>query len=360
MKKTLIVSTLFISYIVNAQTAGNWPLNSNLNGTAGSHLSISSVSPGSSITSNTFNSGSEWYGEGGWTAASTLDPNGYVQFSLTANSGYWLSLTQVTLIQRRSNTGTPQGAGPNSWSLRSSLDNYATDITTGTLGINYATFTINLPAAYQAIPNSVTFRIYGYSTTINSGGISRFVFDNISVTGKANSGTLAAQSIQINALAKEGNVALQWKKEGFSEGTEFSLERAADGINFTSIFKTQTTMSYTDPTAPAIAYYRVVATQPNGNSYYSPITITKQETKEQTAIRSIISQGIAVKTQLHLQEAGIYYVCIWSQDGKPLARQTVNGQAGEVQSDIAFNQPHGVYILTLYHENGMSSRKFVF
>src|SRR3569832_2983682 len=88
MKKNLIISTLFISSIVNAQTAGNWPPNTNLTGTAGSHLSISAVSPGSSITSNTFNSGSEWYGEGGWTAASTLDFNGYVQFSLTANSGY--------------------------------------------------------------------------------------------------------------------------------------------------------------------------------------------------------------------------------------------------------------------------------
>jgi hypothetical protein len=360
MKKTLIVSTLFISSIVNAQTAGNWPLNSNLNGTAGSHLSISAVSPGSSITSNTFNSGSEWYGEGGWTAASTLDPNGYVQFSLTANSGYWLSLTQVTLIQRRSNTGTPQGAGPNSWSLRSSLDNYATDITTGTLGINYATFTINLPAAYQAIPNSVTFRIYGYSTTINSGGISRFVFDNISVTGKANSGTLAAQFIRIDAKAKEGNVDLQWKKDGFAEGTEFSLERAADGVNFQSILKTQTLTSYTDASAPTTAYYRIVATQADGNSYYSPIAIAKGEAKEQTAIKTIISQGNAVKTLLNLQGTGAYQVCIWSQDGKPLARQTVNGQAGEMQSDIAFNHPHGIYILTLYHENGMSSRKFVF
>jgi len=119
-------------------------------------------------------------------------------------------------------------------------------------------------------------------------------------------------------------------------------------------------MSYTDATAPATAYYRVIAKQPEGNNYYSPIVITKQETKGQTSIKSVVAQGIAVKTQLHLQEAGVYYVCIWSQDGKPLARQKVNGQAGEMQSDIAFNQPHGVYIFTLYHENGMSSRKFVF
>ena len=360
MKTILIISTLFISSIAHAQTAGNWPLNSNLNGAAGSHLSVSAISVGSSIPSNTFNSGSEWYGEGGWTAASSIDPNGYVQFTLTGNSGYWLSLTQVTLIQRRSNTGTPQGAGPNKWSLRSNLDNYASDISTGTLDINYATFTVNLPVAFQSITSTVTFRIYGYSTTINSGGMSRFVFDNISVTGKANSGTLATQSIKIDAQTQQDKVALQWTREGFSDGTEFTLQRSADGVSFQPIFQTHMNTSYIDASAPATAYYRIAAALPDGESYYSPIVIVKRETKEQTSITAVVSQGIAIKTQLHLREAGVYYICIWSQDGKPLARQKVNGQSGDVQSDIAFNQPHGVYILTLYHENGMSSRKFVF
>ena len=251
MKKFLTISTLIISsVVVNAQNAGNWNLNGSLTGTPGSHLNVSAISLGSSITSNAFNGGGEWYGEGGWTAAGTPDVNGYVQFSVSGASGYYLTLTGVTLIQRRSNTGTPQGSGPTSWALRSSLDNYATNIITGTMTHDYATATISLPAAFSSIPSAVTFRLYGYNaTTASGGGISRYVFDNISVQGTAHAGTLAAQSLKLDAAEKEGNIALQWQQEGFSEGTEFSLERADDGLNFKSIYKTQTTMSFTDATA---------------------------------------------------------------------------------------------------------------
>src|SRR5882757_7515409 len=91
-KLVLLATTLMTLTVAHSQTAGNWPLNSNLNGTAGSHITTSTISMGSSITTSAFNSGSEWCGEGGWTAASTPDVNGYIQFTLTANSGYYLVL----------------------------------------------------------------------------------------------------------------------------------------------------------------------------------------------------------------------------------------------------------------------------
>src|SRR5438045_3734537 len=99
---TILLTTLITFTLAKAQTAGNWPLNSNLNGAAGTHLTVTTISLGSSITTSAFNGGSEWFGEGGWTAASSPDVNGYVQFTLTANTGHYLVLNTVTLVQRRS------------------------------------------------------------------------------------------------------------------------------------------------------------------------------------------------------------------------------------------------------------------
>ncbi|HEY4206076.1 MAG TPA: hypothetical protein VGM31_04645, partial [Puia sp.] len=299
----------------------------------------------------------------GWPSSSTIDPNAYVEFTLTANAGHYLVLNTVTLIQRRSNTGSPQGAGPTSYSLRSSLDNYATDIATGSITYNYATFTISLPSAFQAIPTKVTFRVYGYNTTVNPGGTSKMVFDNISVQGQSISGVLASQSINLLARADEGQqVRLQWNTAGFDAGTQFIIERSNGAGAFTSIFHTAEASQYTDASAPAatVLYYRIQASLPDGSQYFSPVVSVRPSLEGATAIKAVIPQGSGVRTLLHLGSSGVCRVSIWSQDGKPLARQVIDGQAGDVQSDIAFNHPHGVYILTISGVNGNSSRKFVY
>jgi hypothetical protein len=137
------------------------------------------------------------------------------------------------MIIRRSNTGSPAGAGPNSWSLHSSLDGYTTNLSTNGMTFNYATFTVTLPAAFQTLSSAVTFRLYGFNTTINTGGNSRFVYDNISIQGQAISGVLAAQSLELTAKASAtANVdSLQYQGQGFEAGTEYSIERSVDGTN---------------------------------------------------------------------------------------------------------------------------------
>src|SRR5450756_525466 len=171
----LLLSGLIMAFSAQSQTAGNWNMNGTLTGTAGSHISLGTIGLGSSIVSGAFNSGTEYYGEGGWPTGA-IDLNAYTEFTLTAGAGYYLSLTNVSLVQRRSSTGSA-GAGPNQWSIRSSLDNYASDITSGSMTSAYVTYTVTLPAAFQSIPSNVTFRVYGYNTAISSGGTSRYVYD---------------------------------------------------------------------------------------------------------------------------------------------------------------------------------------
>jgi len=369
----LLSAGLLVCSLAGAQTAGNWTFNGTLNGTPGSSLSVSNVSLGSGIPTNAFNGGTEFFGENGWPAGA-VDPNAYFEFSLTASVAHYLVLNKVNLTQRRSNTGTPAGSGPTAWSLRSSLDNYATNITTGTMTDTYATYAVTLPAAFQAIASKVTFRVYGYTTTISSGGTSRFVIDNISVTGSSMSGVLAEAAIQLNtSFTTAGKPSIQWNTSGFEAGTDFTVERSVNGIDFAAIHQEQSNTStdaayqYTDLSAPAAAtlFYRVSASNQGNGNYLSPVAALKQgvptSAQMSTQIRGIIAGGASVKTFLHMEEAGAYQLSIWSMDGKALVSQTLQGQAGDAIADLTLGaRPHGVYVLTLSKEGQRSSRQFVY
>jgi hypothetical protein len=368
---TLALTALLLTAGAEAQTAANWGFNNSLSGTPGSNITASAASLGSSIVSNAFNGSTEFYGQDGWPFGA-IDPNAYLQFSVSPNTGYYLVLNTVTMIIRRSNTGSPQGAGPNSWSLRSSLDGYTTDIATNSMTYNYATFTATLPSAFQTLSSTVTFRLYGYNTTINTGGNSRFVADNISIQGQAISGVLAAQSLELTAKASvSANViSLQYQAQGFEAGTTFNIERSVDGISFTTISSLisntpDLSFQYSDGSLPAVArlFYRVAALQPDGTTLQSAIAVVNlaQTGATVTAIRSVVAAGGSVRTQLSIGEAGAYQLSIWSQDGKALYRQVINAAAGDQTAQIsAGNYPHGVYILTVSKNGVNTSRQFLY
>lgn len=366
----LLLANFTILSVAQAQTAGNWGFSNTLNGSAGASITVSAFSLGSSIVSGAFNSNIEYFGEDGWPSGA-LDPNAYMQFSLTAATGHYLVLNTISLVQRHSSTGTAAGSGPNNWSIRSSLDNYTTDITSGTMTPAYVTYTVNLPAAFQAIPSTVTFRVYGYNATVTSGGINRFVYDNISVQGQAISGILAMQSIHLTAGATgQNDISLQGQTDGFAAGTDLTLERSVNGTDFIPVHQEYLTSNdgsfqFEDMTAPAAntLFYRASASNPDGSIYYSPVTTVQRDAVKTKAaqIRAVITQGASVKTLLHIEETGTYQLSVWSQDGRALTRQMVSESAGDPVADISLGAyPHGIYILTLSRNGQNSARQFVY
>ncbi|GAB3029669.1 endonuclease/exonuclease/phosphatase family protein [Spirosoma pulveris] len=140
---------------------------------------------GSGVTSVTFvagNGGGRAYTGTGWNVASP-DANKYIQFSLGPVASYTMALAQLSFDEQRS------GTGPTTWTLRSSLDNYATDInttptstTSPTSSGSFTSRVVSLSAstAFQNLSTPVTFRIYGYGAS-GSGGTWRF--DNVQVSG---------------------------------------------------------------------------------------------------------------------------------------------------------------------------------
>jgi len=368
---TLALTALLLASGAEAQTAANWNFNTTLAATTGSNITAPSISLGSSIVSNAFNGGGEFYGQDGWPTGA-IDPNAYLQFSVSPSTGYYLVLNTVTMIIRRSNTGSPAGAGPNNWRLRSSLDGYTTDIATNSMTYNYATFTVPLPAVFQTLSSAVTFRLYGYNTTINTGGNSRFVADNISIQGQSISGVLAALSLELTAKASASAsaISLQYQAAGFEAGTTYNIERSVDGNNFTTISSLisntpELSFQYTDGSLPAVArlFYRVAALQPDGTTLQSAITVVSlaQAAAAVTAIRSVVAGNGSVRTQLSIGEAGNYQLSIFSQDGRALYHQVINAQAGDQTAQIsAGNYPHGVYVLTVSKNGVNTSRQFLY
>jgi hypothetical protein len=365
-----VIAGLLMVNGLKAQTASSWIFNNTLSGTPGAHITGADVSLGSSILSGAFNGGVEYYGQDGWPTGAA-DPNAYLQFGVAANAAYYLMLNKVTLSIRHSTTGTAAGSGPISWSLRSSLDDYTTDLATGNnLTINYQTFTVNLPAAFQSIASTVTFRLYGYSSVTTAGGSNRFVINNISIQGQAVAGVLAVQSLILKATPAAGVVGLQWQAQGFAEGTDFIVERSVDGADFTDIGQAVdagsdgATYRYQDASLPSVltVCYRIRASQPDGSSTWSAIeVVTLQAAAGASAIRGIIPEGGLLKTLLHLAEAGNYQLNIWSADGKILYRQMIQEQTGDQAADLSFgSHPHGIYILTLTGAGVSNSREFVF
>jgi len=356
-----VVMALFLLLTVagaGAQTAEAWNLNGVVYATTlATGVHSTTVSLGSAIGSGQYNAGSEYFGENGWPSGG-LDLNAYLQIPVGPNSGYYLNLSSITLTMRRSTTGTAAGSGPQSWSIRSSLDGYTTDLLTGTLTTSYQNFTINLPASYQALTSVVSFRVYGYNQVTTTGGSNRFVFDNISIAGSSIAMTLALQSLKLTARPMGSKIGLQWSAEGAEPGTQYTIERSADGSQFDAIGETEDSV-FTDGSAPAgsESYYRVKAVTPDGGSIYSNIALIAGSAPSTASIRSVAAQGSSVQAQLHFAEGGACQVSIWSRDGKALYRQALEVRSGDQSVQLAAGTwPHGIYVLTV-SANGINSSK---
>ncbi len=121
-----------------------------------------------------------------WNTAAAINLSQYNQFSISGNECYNLNLAKIAFNHRVSSTG-----GTPVIYLRSSLDNYASNIDTIASAWNGNVMlddTISLPAAFANV-HAVTFRLYVTSMATNT---STFRMDNVSLWG--NSFSVAPQT----------------------------------------------------------------------------------------------------------------------------------------------------------------------
>ena len=129
----------------------------------------------------------------GWNVTA-IDLTKYLEVSITPSAGFSFNLTNFKFDGLRSSSGATN------WAVRSSVDNFSTDIMIGTTGTSFSTNTISLTSSsYQNLSNIVKVRIYGYGATASTG---TFRVDNITFSGSINSSspTLTANPTTLSNL----------------------------------------------------------------------------------------------------------------------------------------------------------------
>ena len=238
---TLLIITL-LTFIflpgqkIFAQSIGNWTFNNVLTGTPGLFNTISSADFSVAVPIHSFNGGTEYFGENGWPSGS-INTAMYMQFSLTPLSGYQLDISSLVLRLRRSNTGSPSGSGPTGWSLRSSLDGFATNIATGSMTLIYADYTVTPGAGFTNIYTAVTSRLYGYNASSGSGGNSRLVVDNIRANGIGY--LLPVRLGSLTAAATTEKINLYYTVYNTEPGNHYIIERSTGDAGFTALHTTE-------------------------------------------------------------------------------------------------------------------------
>jgi hypothetical protein len=353
-----------------SQTIGNWPFTGLTTGTGGTYNTVSAASFSAAIPTKQFNGGGEYFGEDGWPSGA-LDPNAYLQFTISPNTSYQLDLSSIVLRIRRSTTGSPSGSGPTSWSLRSSLDGYTANITSSnSLTNTYQNFTVNLGSNFLYVYTPVTFRLYGYNASVSSNGLSRLVIDNISIQGIGTVLPLTFTGLQ--ALRNNDKiVSLKWQMSNVREGNVFNVERSLNGTDFTTINRftqqdDQLTGSYqyddnqAPGNAPAI-YYRIKINEPSGWTYFSWLVKVNNNTTKQLLVNYANSTGQSLVTSLQVPEKGQYTLSVISMNGDMLQQRSLELDAGvHVITTLLQSLSHGTYVVRLASKDGLSSKKFVF
>lgn len=351
-----------------SQTIGSWTFTSTIAGTGGTYNTVSVADFSAGIPTKVFNTSSEYYGENGWPAGA-LNTGAYVEFSISPNTGYQLDLSSVILRFRRSNTGSPAGSGPTSWSLRSSIDGFTTDIASNSLVHTHINYTVSLGSAFLNVYTTVTFRLYGYNVTLGTGGLSRLVLDNISIQGIGE--VLPVTLTGIQALRNnDKNISVKWQASNVPEGTIFNVQRSTNGVDYSSLnsfaeneYKLASSYSYIDGNVPAVSqklYYRIKGTEPTGRIFLSPVVTISNEGSTQALIDYATIEGQSLITSLQVPEKGMYQVSVLSMNGAVLQQRSIELDAGVHVLTLPLNaMAHGTYVVRLSNSRLLSSKKFV-
>lgn len=129
------------------------------------NITAEALSRGPGLTvggGNTFNSG-------GWATGNKLDPNDYIQWSVTADPGYVIRIKEFQINFDRDPDGMSHffaGNGPAKIRIRSSLDNYKSDLYANDK-ISNSGQSPNIETSLTSTPGgTITFRLYGFASNI--------------------------------------------------------------------------------------------------------------------------------------------------------------------------------------------------
>jgi hypothetical protein len=200
----------------------------------------------------------------------------YFEFTITPNNGYQVTMKELSFGSRGTSTG------PQSVTLRSSADNYASDIFTATLlaNSNWALYS-NSAALNEIIASARTYRIYGYNGTGSaSANTANWRIDDLKLQGYVKSvpqlstptsTSIATTSATLGAtITSDGGDAITARGTVYGTSAAPTANSLAEGGTSVSAFS----HSRAGLTANTLYYYRGYAVNSVGTGYSTDGTFT--------------------------------------------------------------------------------------
>lgn len=141
------------------------------------HLGVGSIGRGAGLVAS---NASNAFSAKSWSTGA-LDEDDYFDFSVVPEIGYQLSLSHFELDERRS------GSGIGHWTVRTSLDSFASDLSPGPITVPDNTSTrfdqrlIFDGVTFSGVTEELVFRIYGYDA---ESAVGTWRIDNVELFGE--------------------------------------------------------------------------------------------------------------------------------------------------------------------------------
>ncbi|MFN0173008.1 MAG: T9SS type A sorting domain-containing protein [Saprospiraceae bacterium] len=186
------------------------------------NITVSGIGRGTGISGTNANNR---YNANSWNTAD-IDLDAYFEWILTPNSGQKINFASLDY------TGQVSATGPISFAVRSSLDNYASDIATPTIDNDATPHSgqIDLSAStFDNITSAITFRFYGWDASAGGGtfSINDFLFNGAV--------TLPIELLYFKSKSDNGATELTWSTATEIDNDYFSIQRSTNGHIFSEI-----------------------------------------------------------------------------------------------------------------------------
>ncbi len=352
------------------------------------NLTIVGLTRGAGVPAPTNAAANAWGGQGfndgvataSQTKTTAINNNNFVTFSVTANSGYSTSFTNIAAYNIRKS-----GTGPAAMLWQYSLDgtNF-TDLTaqlttggnTSGTGNDMAAVPLSTVAGLQSVTagTTVTFRALIYGATADAGtwyfnGAGNTVANRtLSVNGVVNtSAPLPLNLISFKGTQEQSVNHLAWVTSQEKYITRFELERATDGINFSKIAEINSAVksdnnannnySYDDNNAAATTFYRLKIVEVNGTANYSDIVVLRKGA-QQAKLKLYPNPADGTLFIEGLKGASSYQVTD-AMGRVVLVNSSFNSDATTVKAVDVSGLIVGIYFVQIKDENGSETIRFV-
>jgi len=277
-------------------------------------------------------SSSARYNSSGWNSTAR-----YMTATLTAASGYFVNLNGTSVTGTWSSSGT----GPDSFDVRSSVDNYAESI--GTF-ISGSTTSITLPSTDYNNLSTITFRFIGSATSLDggttastgTGGPSSLIFNGDVVIARTITGadTTTAFTTTYGTPSTEQSFAISGAglSEDLTATAPTGFEVSSDGTSYGS------TASFTQSsgTASGTLRIRLAATAAVSGSYNSKNIVLSSSGATSVNITTASSGNVVSKATPTIATAPTASDITF---GETLADSDLTGGSASTVGTFAFTTP---------------------